>query len=874
MLKRYLLLIVLLCMSLSAAWAERVPPQTVRIHYNRNLGDYSGWGAHVWGEYVDLPKKVTWDRPLAPTGVDEFGVYFDVPVYAGAKELSFILHKGDHKNTPQDMKVVLKEHGSQVWILEDDQNIYTAPPRFMLPTPTEAPSSSQDAKIRERELTALRTENIRLKQEVLERSQRVAGIQAEMEGRLSSEVMNRMRAEMEAKLREDISMRLKADTEARVNEWKARFESSQEGFNAQLQTLIAGKKKLQNYMEAAVLGMALLLMGLMLAIGWAIRNRYQLRGVGVSLEQQTQLLVDHSATMRMLQEEEFELREHLREAQQRFDIAFGHAADLMLLVAVELGDAFRVAAVNRAYLSATGYSKDDVQGRRFEEFYDQELARNLLLAKFREAARGHESLQFTERVEFKKGLMVLDTVVTPVFAEGRYCTHLVVAARPKARRSLPQEAAQTNADALTGLPNRTVFIQNINFALAKVNRVKQPFVVMVLNVDRLRMVNEGLGQETGDLILQAMSQRLRGILRENDVVARLHGDEFSVLIDELTESRAANDIAQKIVAGLSRPYIVDGRECHLTVSIGLVIYPNDGTDAQTLLKNADVALKKAKTSGGNTFQMFAPQFDHHNLERLALESSLKHAVERLEMHVYYQPLVDCKTMRIVGTEALLRWIHPDMGLVMPQQFLTMAEDSNLILPLGRWVLDTVCKQRRAWTDMGVAPFPVVVNISPRQFGQHSFVHDVKQILDANRFDPAQLVLDITEQAILHNPPHSVQVLEELHRMGVRIAIDDFGTGYSAITSLTRFPISIVKIDRTFISELSSHGDAREIVQSMIATAQSLKLTVVAEGVEQEEQLTVLRECGCDLMQGHFFSKPVLAADILALVPQSQRIALH
>src|SRR5713226_6569259 len=410
-------------------------------------------------------------------------------------------------------------------------------------------------------------------------------------------------------------------------------------------------------------------------------------------------------------------------------------------------------------------------------------------------------------------------------------------------------------DGLTGLPNRTLFSQGLNHALTQARRYKKTLAVLFIDLDRFKNINDTLGHEAGDSLLQEMAKRLSDCLRESDTVARLGGDEFVVLIEEITDPKYAANVARKIVAAALNPFVLKGGEYHITASIGISTYPDDGEDEQTLMKHADIAMYLAKDHGKNNYQFYLAQINVHSFERLALESSLRHALERNEFLLHYQPKIDMKTGDFTGMEALIRWQHPDLGMVSPALFIPLAEETGLIVPIGRWVLKTACAQNKAWQEQGLPRLRISVNLSARQFTEENLVQDVARVLEETGLEPELLELEITESMVMYNPDQAVKLLSELKAMGLYVAIDDFGIGYSSLSQLKRFPIDTIKVDRSFIKDLMENRDDAAITEAIIAMGKSLNLNVIAEGVETNDQVNFLRDHQCDEMQGYYFSKP-------------------
>ncbi|TSA17050.1 MAG: EAL domain-containing protein [Betaproteobacteria bacterium] len=420
-------------------------------------------------------------------------------------------------------------------------------------------------------------------------------------------------------------------------------------------------------------------------------------------------------------------------------------------------------------------------------------------------------------------------------------------------------------DELTGLPNRSMFNQRLSHALAQARRSDNALAVLFIDLDRFKNINDTLGHEAGDAVLKEVALRLQSCLREVDTVGRLGGDEFVVLIEGLPEPLQVAAVAQKILAAVVKSIIIGAQEFNITTSIGISNYPDDSNDMQGLLKNADIAMYRAKAQGKNNYQFYSAQMNVHTIERLALESDLRHALERDEFLLHYQPKVDIASKRITGMEALLRWQRPGLGLVPPMQFIPLAEETGLIVPIGEWVLRTACAQNKAWREQGLPPLRVAVNLSARQFAHENLLHDVARVLRTTGMDASALELEITESMVMHDPERAVELLGKLKAMGIHLSIDDFGTGYSSLSYLKRFPLDSLKIDRSFIRDIPGDADDAAITRAIIAMAQSLRLTVIAEGVELEDQLTFLREHDCDEMQGYHFSKPLPGDEFLTLL---------
>ncbi|MGA7935394.1 MAG: EAL domain-containing protein [Kovacikia sp.] len=415
-------------------------------------------------------------------------------------------------------------------------------------------------------------------------------------------------------------------------------------------------------------------------------------------------------------------------------------------------------------------------------------------------------------------------------------------------------------DLLTGLPNRMLFNDRLPLALASAERNGAMAAVMFLDLDRFKTINDTLGHTIGDQLLQAVAQRLLACVREGDTISRWGGDEFTLLLPQIHCAEDAAKAAQRIIDALKPAFSMEGHELYISNSIGIALYPEDGTDAQTLLKNADAALYRVKEEGRNGYQFYTPAINFKATERLVLESSLHHAQACNEFVLYYQPQVNTSTWEITRMEALIRWQHAELGLISPRTFISLAEENGLIVPIGEWVLRMACAQNKAWQVAGLPPLRIAVNLSARQFQQPCLVETVSKILAETGLDPCYLELEITETTAMRNATFTTAMLKDFQTMGVHISLDDFGTGYSSLGYLKKFPLNTIKIDRSFIQELTTDANDAAIVTAVIALGRGLNLSVVAEGVETREQLELLRSLGCQEMQGYLFSKPLPAED--------------
>jgi len=420
-------------------------------------------------------------------------------------------------------------------------------------------------------------------------------------------------------------------------------------------------------------------------------------------------------------------------------------------------------------------------------------------------------------------------------------------------------------DDLTDLPNRILFNDRLTQAIALAQRHRQKLALLYLDVDRFKHINDSLGHTVGDHLLQSVAQRLVASVRNSDTVSRQGGDEFVILLSEVRHAQDAAVAAEKVRVALTAPHYIDQHDLHLTASIGIVIYPDDGMEGKTLLTNADFAMYHAKESGRNNYQFFRPDMNVSAIERQSLEEGLRHAVARKEFVLHYQPQMDLDTRAIIGVEALVRWHHPQRGLVGPAQFIPVAEECGFIVPFGRWVLREACRQGRAWQDAGLPPMRIAVNISAAELRAKDYVAGVRAILLETGLEPGYLELELTETFLMQDSTSTTDVLQALKDMGVHLALDDFGTGYSSLSYLRRFPIDTLKIDQSFVRDLTTDADDASIVSAVISMGKSLHKRVVAEGVETPEQLAFLQEQNCPEGQGYYLSQPLVAGQLTQLL---------
>jgi diguanylate cyclase (GGDEF)-like protein/PAS domain S-box-containing protein len=451
----------------------------------------------------------------------------------------------------------------------------------------------------------------------------------------------------------------------------------------------------------------------------------------------------------------------------------------------------------------------------------------------------------------------IEDCVAPIHdLEGNVAGAVIVFRDVSAARAMTAHIAHTaQHDFLTGLPNRMLLNDRVGQAIAAAQRHEKQVAVLFLDLDGFKHINDSLGHPTGDRLLQSIAWRLVECVRGADTVSRQGGDEFVVLLSELEQPEDAAQTARRMLQVVAEAHSIDQHDLHVTTSIGVSVYPDDGLDAETLIKNADTAMYQAKENGRQSYRFFKPAMNVRAVERQSIEESLRRALERKEFALHYQPKIDLRTGAINGAEALLRWTHPTHGLVSPARFIPVAEDCGLILPIGAWVLREACAQARAWVDAGLPVATMAVNVSAMEFRNENFLRNLTAILSETGLDPRSLELELTESVLMRHAESTASILQSVRERGVQVAVDDFGTGYSSLSYLRKFPVDALKIDQSFVRQISG-GEDTTIVTAVIAMARSLKLRVVAEGVETVGELTFLRTQQCDEAQGYYFSQPV------------------
>jgi diguanylate cyclase (GGDEF)-like protein len=427
---------------------------------------------------------------------------------------------------------------------------------------------------------------------------------------------------------------------------------------------------------------------------------------------------------------------------------------------------------------------------------------------------------------------------------------------------------QAHHDALTGLPNRVLFNDRLEQAVEKAKRQESEFALFFIDLDRFKQINDSLGHEFGDKVLQVVSKKLQGLVRREDSISRLGGDEFTILVEDLKHEIDVSSLAQKILSALCEPIILDGHTLYVTTSMGVSIFPNDDTDPSNLLKYADAAMYKAKDEGRNNFQYYSQDMTELALRRIALETSIRKAIENEEFVVYYQPQVNGKTDEIIGMEALVRWRHPIDGLIYPDTFIQLAQETGLIVQIDHIVMRSAMTQMAEWYAKGLKPGILALNLAMKQLQEDACIFKLRSMLQESGCKPEWLELEVTEGEIMKNPKNAIEVLNKISEMGIELAVDDFGTGYSSLSYLKRLPIDKLKIDKSFVDGLPDDEEDVSIAIAIIALAQSLKLGVIAEGVETKEQKEFLVKNGCDNIQGYYYSKALPAEEMEEMLKKS------
>ncbi|MCB1151680.1 EAL domain-containing protein, partial [bacterium] len=534
----------------------------------------------------------------------------------------------------------------------------------------------------------------------------------------------------------------------------------------------------------------------------------------------------------------------------------------------------RCLQVNVGAVRNLGYTEQELRERSLRDFLidvDQESLR----AKIRLLSEGRTETVFLRGRHLRKNGSSYPVDVWLQYSDQEDPPILVATALDITERDEYEQrlSAQANQDQLTGLPNRFFVMSYIEHALRRARRGERCVALLFMDLDNFKTVNDTLGHAAGDELLKQAADRIRSVLRECDTAARLGGDEFLLVLEDLADADQAEAVADKVVQAFSRPFLVASRRLHATASVGVSVFPHDGGSVEELMQNADTAMYQAKTHGRNEFRLFTPAMRMAAEERLLIASHLRRAMERNGLDLAYQPILDMEGGRIVGAEALLRWHSAELGEVPPEQFIPVAESLGLIDALGHYVMRNACREAAAWNLGASLPRYVSINVSPQQFRDPDFLTVVESALLESGLPPELLLLEITESLLIQDAEEPLQIIRHLHELGVRLALDDFGTGYSSLSYLKRFPLQVLKIDRSFVQGVAHDANDRALVEAIIAMAGSLDLEVVGEGVETEAQLEFLRGQGVRLVQGFLYSRPVTSAEIRALVAEGSMVPI-
>src|SRR2546427_5343881 len=562
------------------------------------------------------------------------------------------------------------------------------------------------------------------------------------------------------------------------------------------------------------------------------------------------------------------------ESLRRFRVAMDNSADMIVLID---RTTMRFVDVNETACRLLGYSREEllrmgpqdvlpVSREDLEQSYDELIANPAEADALARGMKSHYVCKDQSLLPFESTRHVLHSGDTTLIA--------AISRDIRARLAIEEKVSYlAQFDALTGLPNRSLFQDRLTQAMALAKRNAWPMAVLFIDLDRFKLVNDTLGHGAGDKLLREAAERLRSCVRASDTVGRLGGDEFAAILSELAKPGDAGLVAQKIIDAFKRPFDLEGKETYVTASVGVTLYPVDSDDAEALVVNADAAMYRAKEEGRDNYQYFTRDMNERALQRVQTEVALRRALEREEFRLFYQPKADLVAGKICGFEALLRWQHPEKGMVLPGDFIPVLEETGLIVQAGEWGLRTACAQIKAWQKAGLKVPPISVNLSARQFEQKNLKGAVREILRDTKVDPSLVEFEITESLLMNDPEGAARTLHDLKESGVKLSMDDFGTGYSSLGYLKRFPIDTLKIDRTFVRDISTDADDATLTRAIINLAQNLRLNVVAEGVETEAQLAFLCTNGCDEMQGYLFARPTTAEECGQMLGEGRKLAI-
>ena len=546
------------------------------------------------------------------------------------------------------------------------------------------------------------------------------------------------------------------------------------------------------------------------------------------------------------------------------------SANAIIILRADDAD-YPIEYVNPAFERITGYRADEVVGRGIRTLEGSQTDPHKLEHIYLAIQEQREANAVLRNHRKDGSLLWTDFYIAPVRNADGEVSHFVAALYDitSMKRYEAELEFQASRDTLTGLANRNMLRDSLSQAVAYAKRYEQSVWVAFIDLDRFKFINDTLGHKAGDMLLKTLADRLQGSLREYDTAARLGGDEFVLILPERANIELDTCLLQRIMDAVAEPVTIEGHSFFLTCSVGVSMYPSDGDDPELLIKHADIAMYRAKQTGRNNFQFYTAAMNEQALERLRIESDLRNALERGEFLLHYQPKVDARTGRVTGMEALIRWRHPELGMVPPARFIGLAEETGLIVPIGAWVTRTACAQNKAWQDAGLPPLQISVNLSARQFVQKDLVQSVAGVLRDTGLEAQYLEIELTESLVMTDVDHAIDVMRQLKLLGVKLSINDFGTGYSSLAYLKRFPIDVLKIDQSFVRDITVDLNDAAITVSIISLGHNLKLKVIAEGVETQEQLAYLLHHGCDEVQGYLFSRPLPADEFEAKMRESK-----
>lgn len=586
-----------------------------------------------------------------------------------------------------------------------------------------------------------------------------------------------------------------------------------------------------------------------------------------NVEIRLQLYADEQAPVFIAMVQDITERRRVEFRTRTLSMALQQAADVVVVTDAE----GIIEYVNPAFEDATGFSREEVSGKTPSMVRSGKHDHKFYSDLWKTITRGkvYRNVFINRR---KNGeIYYEEKTITPVKDASGKIVNYISTGRDITERIESQERLHYLAhhDVLTDLPNRLLFLERLSHALTRAQRSKNTCAVLFLDLDRFKKINDTLGHDAGDHLLQAVAERLKNVVRDGDTIARIGGDEFIVLLEDIKAPEDVGSISRKILHKISRPFSINHQKLYTSTSIGISLFPADGTDAHTLLKNADAAMYRAKDRGRNNYQFYSADLGAKALKYFALENDLHNALEREEFVLYFQPQMDLKNGNITGVEALIRWNHPESGLVSPAEFIPLLEDTGLIVPVGEWVLTAACEQVKEWQNAGIDIKRLAVNISSRQIEDRQFLQTVESVLKNTKMDPKMLEFEITESLLMSHAEQTLQTIRELSDMGIRLAIDDFGTGYSSLSYLKRFPIDTLKIDQSFVHDITTDTEDAAIIKAILAMSRSLNIDVVAEGVETREQEAFLKAHGCDYVQGYLYARPA-PSDVIELLLRSRQ----